>query len=240
MQNVNHSGSVATISLNQRVMNLFRIVSFYRSHDEGDLHAISLLRHECYLREGAISPIENGLMEDKYDHAENSYNIAVQIDGKIVSAIRVSVLTLKNPHSPSMQSFPDIIEPLLQQGLTLIDPTRFVVCAQAARLYPELAYVTLKIPFAAADYFDADVALASVRKEHMGFYVKFLRYKPQAEAREYLQLKKPLALMTSSFREEAQHVDRNYPFFRRDNERFRPLFGPARGEHRAEVKLRIG
>ncbi|WP_425532422.1 N-acyl amino acid synthase FeeM domain-containing protein [Aquabacter sediminis] len=210
--------------LSQRVIETFNLASFARSRTEAEICAISRFRHECYLREDAIRPLQDGRMEYQYDYMENTFNISIFIEDEIACAIRIHVLTAHSPYSPSAQAFPDIVGPLLQQGLTLIDPTRFVVCARAARRYPELAYVTLKIPFAASDYFNADVALASVRQEHMGFYAKYLRYTARSEFRKYLQLTKPLALMTSNFREEAPCVLRRYPFFRRHNERLNILF----------------
>lgn len=102
---------------------------------------------------------------------------------------------------------------LLAAGQILIDPTRFAVDAEVARRFPELSYITLRIPFLAAGHFSAQTAIAAVRLEHMPFYRRVLRYVQVAASRSYPQLSKPLGLMLVDYPRNAPAVVRQYPFF---------------------------
>lgn len=199
--------------LNQRMNDLLRIVTYRRVSDRREMDKLKRLRYDCYLRQGLIKDDARQLLYDEFDEMQNTINVSVYIDNEVVSAIRMHVLRLSDLSSPSICAFPDVIVPLVIEGFTLIDPTFFVVDGVAARRYTDLSYATLRIPFAASQYFGADIALASVRKEHMRFYNKVLKYVSVSDPRQYLQLIKPLGLMAVNCHSEGQSVIDKYPFF---------------------------
>src|SRR5712691_2636643 len=80
-------------------------------------------------------------------------------------------------------------------GKIIVDPNRFVVAAKAARAFPELPYLTVRLGFIACPYFGADIATASVRPEHQAFYKRIFGLKPMCEPRSYPTVTKPLSLM---------------------------------------------
>jgi hypothetical protein len=94
----------------------------------------------------------------------------------------------------------------------VIDPTRFVVDGLAAKKYPELAYVALRLPVMAAGFVGAGTVLAAVRAEHMAFYKRVLKCTKLADPRPYLQLTKPLGLMAVNYPKEHEKVAK-HPFF---------------------------
>lgn len=200
-------------SLNERVAELLRIARYRRATNKAELSEIQRIRYNCYLQEGIIDRNTEQSMHDEFDKKENTYNFSMHIGDDIVSAIRIHVVNSIHPYSPSMSSFEDVLMPFVREGKTLIDPTRFVVDADASRKYPGLAHATLRIPFLASEYFNSDIALASVRSEHMPFYRKTLRYTASCEPRPYLQLTKPLGLMIANFNLEKGSVIKKYPFF---------------------------
>jgi len=153
------------------------------------------LRYEAYLREGAIAPNFTRKLYDRFDDAENSWTFGLHIDGTIVSSVRICVSTPAQPLTPAVEAFPDILGPKIEHGKIIVDPNRFVVAAKAARAFPELPYLTVRLGFIACPYFGADIATASVRPEHQAFYKRIFGLKPMCEPRSYPTVTKPLSLM---------------------------------------------
>jgi hypothetical protein len=195
--------------------------------DERD--AVFRMRYESYLREGAIAPHAAGRLTDRYDEADNAWLLATYVGGRLASSIRLHVATAAHPVSPALDTFPELIGPLLDANRTILDPNRFVADFEVARAYPELVYATLRLPFMAAEFFAAEVALATVRDEHRAFYRRVLRYNALSDARRYPTLTKPLGLMTVDFRSEKAAVLRRYPFFKSAADEREQLFGLHRG-----------
>ena len=59
-----------------------------------------------------------------------------------------------------MDVFPDLLEPELRAGKTIIDPTRFVADPSREKRFPELPYVTLRLAYVSCGFFNADLGLA--------------------------------------------------------------------------------
>jgi hypothetical protein len=123
-----------------------------------------------------------------------------------------------------MMVFRDELEPLLEKGATIIDPTRFVIEEQAARMYSKLPHATVRVPCMAAEYFGAEYILATVRVEHQPFYKRFFGHQVICEARPYPSLAKPISLMLLDFRKAELTVWDRYPFLRSTVEERRALF----------------
>ncbi|HEV2000779.1 MAG TPA: hypothetical protein VGQ97_09890, partial [Xanthobacteraceae bacterium] len=77
-----------------------------------------------------------------------------------------------------------------------------------------LPYITLRLPWLACEYFNADVCLATVRSEHQAFYRRVFGQRPKCPARTYPGLMKPIALMMLDYRQGRDQVNARYPFFR--------------------------
>jgi hypothetical protein len=210
---VAETASLLSSRLTERVAALLPRVQYLRVEQPILRRAVSHLRYRCYLREKAIAPRPDQKLSDDFDQNHNTFTFAIVLDDELVGSIRLHVLTAIHPESPTMQAFGEVLRPLVQNGHTLIDPTRFVVDQNAARRVPELAYLTLRLPVIAARHFSAQFILAAVREEHMPFYQRVLRCKKVADSREYLQLTKPLGLMMVSYPNEHEAVTRRYPFF---------------------------
>jgi hypothetical protein len=66
----------------------------------------------------------------------------------------------------------------------------------------------------AAEYFDADLVLATVRAEHQAFYKRVFGHRPICPPRPYLTLTKPLSLMMLNYPPARDQIVMRYPFFR--------------------------
>ena len=207
-----------------RAFRLLDRVDYRLIETEEDRAAIGRLRYEAYLREGAIDPDPSQSFTDPHDDDENAWTFGVYIDGELASSIRMHVASKDCPVLPSLSVFPDLLEPELQAGKTIVDPTRLVTDQQLARLYPTLPYVTVRLCWMATIHFKAEDALAAVRPEHQAFYKRTFNYRTISEPRPYPLLNKPISLMTADYREVSDYVYRRYPFFHSTHFERRMLF----------------
>jgi Autoinducer synthase len=211
-------------SLVDRVERLLQRVDYRRAESAAERSAIFRLRHEAYLREGAIAPKFSGEFSDPVDDRENVWIFGVYIDGRLASSIRLSITIPGCVDIPALDVFSDILLGDIRAGKRVVDPTRFVADRESSRMFPELPYVTLRLPWVALEYFNADSMLAAVRTEHQAFYKRMWGHRAVCEPRPYPNLQKPISLMTLDYREARERVHRRYPFFRSNYFERRMLF----------------
>lgn len=171
------------------------------------------LRYRAYMREGFMDHNPEEVCIDDLDDAPNGMSFGVYIDTQLVSSIRLHVLTPENRKSPSMKVFPDILGPMLDQGMTFIDPSRFTADHEASQAYPALPFLTLRMAAMASVHFRADQCLAIVRPEHGAFYKRVFGSVPLAEARSYPGLYFPVALFGATVESIRSRVAQRFPFF---------------------------
>jgi len=160
-----------------------------------ELDEIYALRYRAYLREGAIEPNPAGHFTDDYDRLPNCWIFGVYADDRLISSIRFHVLSRQFRMGPALDVFPDIVSPMIEGGQVIIDPTRFVSDHEMNRKYPELAFITMRVPCMASLAFGADYCFATVRAEHRAFYARIFEAKALSEPRPYPTLKYPICVM---------------------------------------------
>lgn len=203
---------------------LLQMMDFRVMRSDEDRAAIGHLRYDAYMREGAITPSPLQCFTDPHDEDSHAWVIGLYIGNELASSIRLHVLTKGTHDSPSFAAFSDLLEPELEAGKTIVDPNRFVTDQRLARLYPALPYVTLRLCWLAAEYFDADHLLAAVRPEHQPFYRRLFNHRPICGPRDYPPLTKPLTLMTVDYRQVADRIYQRFPFVRSTHFERRMLF----------------
>jgi hypothetical protein len=204
----------ASGSFVDRVDRLLERVDYRRADTIEERSAIFRLRHAAYLREGAIVPRLSGEFTDSFDDEKNAWIFGVYVDGELASSIRLNITIPGASRFPTLDVFPDELSRDVVAGKCFVDPTRFVTNRAASRRYPELPYVTLRLPWMALDYFNADFMLAAVRIEHQAFYKRLWGHKTVCGPRPYPNLEKPISLMTLDYHVAREPVLRRYPFFR--------------------------
>ena len=182
-----------TPTFSERVLDLSDKVDYRQALTDDERDAIYRLRYDAYMREGAIAPNFGRRLSDRYDDLDNAWIFGVFVEGKLSASIRLNISSPATPEIPAMGVFADILEPIVASGKTVIDPTRFVVDQAAAKQYPELPYLTVRIGWMAGEYFSADMILATVRTEHQAFYKRIFGHELLAAARDYPSLKSPSA-----------------------------------------------
>jgi hypothetical protein len=226
----------------ERGAELLDRVDYRLAVTEEERDAIYRLRYRAYLNEGAIEPHRDRKVSDRFDDLTNSWIFGVYFDDVLASSIRISVASPANSDTPSVAVFPDLLEPELNEGKIMVDPTRFVAEPAREKRFPELPYLTLRLAYAACGFFNADLGLASVRAEHQGFYRRVFMHKPLAPPREYPGLVKPISLMAVNYPAMRDKVFERYPMMRSTAFERRMLFERA-GEPQsspADVSLSEG
>lgn len=193
-------------------------------HDQSD--PVYRLRYEAYRREEFVPINAEGVVHDEFDDLPNAYCFGVYIDGQLVSSIRFHYLTPNYRTSPSHSVFGDILDPMLDRGLTMLDPGRFTADYEASLAYPALPFLTLRIPTIAVQHFNVRHVLSTVRPEHAAFYRRVYRSERLGEARHYHGLSFPMVLMACDIPVMYQDMLRRYPFFRSTEEERHRLFAP--------------
>jgi hypothetical protein len=214
-------------SFSDSVVELLRRIDARRADSAEQCEAIFRLRYDAYRREGAIPADSSPTFSDAYDWTPNTYLFGLYLEGKLASSIRIHVASGEHPDCPTLHVFPEYLQPELDAGKIIIDPTRFVADEGLSRLHPGLPYVTLRLGILAAGYFRADLLLAAVRPEHQAFYRRAFNQQLLCEARPYPLLAKPVSLMAVHYPTASMDMHRRYPFFQSTFAERRLLF--ARG-----------
>lgn len=209
---------------NEAVADLLTKVRYRPAHSPEELEAIYRLRYRSYLREGATAPRPQRMIYDAYDDTFNARIFGCYIDGALVSTLRLHAALRPNDPLPAAAVFPDLVTPLLEGGKRILDPTRFVIDEQAAKSYPKLAYVTLRLAWLATEHHDVDLTLATVRPEHQAFYRRFYGHQLVSDPRPYPELIKPLSLMILEFKPSRARGLLRYPFLASTREERVALF----------------
>ena len=218
------SAAEVSTTASARNIDLLDNVDYRLAETPEQREEIYRLRYRAYLREGAIRPSDDQRVTDRFDNMRNSWIFGVYLDGVLASSVRISVASPETPSSPSMDVFPDLLEPELKAGKVMVDPTRFVADPAGEKRYPELPYVTLRLAYIACGYFNADLGLASVRTEHQAFYRRVFMHQPISSPREYPGLVKPICLMAVDYPAMRDKVFERYPYLRSSYFERRMLF----------------
>jgi hypothetical protein len=197
----------------QRLSGYLQDADYRVASTQEDRESIFRLRYHAYLREKAIEENPEGRFTDVYDAMSNCWLFGIHLDGRLVSSIRFHVISPENPKGPAYDVFPDIVRPMIENGQTVIDPTRLVVDRAMTELYPELPYVTIRAAFMAAEYYETEYMLATVRREHQAFYRRFFGFEQMCEPRPYPSLLKPISLLAANMPRQRDTVVSRYPIF---------------------------
>ena len=200
-------------SFASKLLSYLQRVDYRVAHSDEDRERIFRQRYTSYLNEDAIDENPSGMFSDAYDDFDNCWLFGVYIDEELIGSIRFHVITPENRKGPAYDVFPDLVGPMLDQGMTLIDPTRFAAEPDAAKKYPEMPYLVLRAAYMAYEYFDADYCLATVRKEHVAFYRRVFNAEYMCEPRPYPLLKSSICLLRGEVRGMREKFARRYPIF---------------------------
>lgn len=198
--------------MNEQVIDALKCSRYSVLSDSQDLEEVYRLRYKCYRAQKSIAENERGIMTDPFDEAANCVHVGVEMDGELLAAVRLHLVSELSLTSPTLEVFPEVLDDL-KRGQTVLDPTRFVIDPAARKKRVPLHFLALRIPFLAAMFYNVDVALAPVRPEHTAFYRRYLGYELAIDPRSYPGLKKPVQLLTAKVPEQCDAVLARTPVF---------------------------
>jgi len=197
-----------------RVFLLLERIEYRRADTLADKQAIYRMRHAAYQRAGTVEPSPSGMFHDPFDELDNAWLIGVYIDGELASALRLHISSSPATFLPASVSFPEIVEPILRSGRTIIDGSRFVARFEFSQRHSEIPYVTLRPTFLAEQYFGADFLTAACLPEHQAFYQRMIGGVPWSPPRPYPHFKRSMAFLGYDCRARRDDTHARYPFYR--------------------------
>ncbi len=207
-----------------KVRDFIDIVEIRRATDSEDLDEIYRLRYEAYRRENFIRPNPGKMCIDELDDSKNHFDFGFYLNGRLLSSMRLHIVTSQEPQCATMLAFPEIVGKWLDEGKTLIDPSRFVTNLECSALYPELPLVMMRLPIMAAQYFNADNGVFTVRPEHVAFYKRVFRAKEMSEFRKFPYVDFNVILMRTDTNNPEKGIFKRYPYFKSSYLEQRALF----------------
>lgn len=152
------------------------------------------LRYDAYVADGLIGENHDGILADKYDFETASVLYGVTLQGRLVSTIRLSILSGDKRSSVSYEAFGEYLDPILDRGETIVDGTRLAVrCGDKAARRDVLLY-TLALTANFASTRMVGHGSIAVRENHIPFYKRY-GFDVVGEPRLYNGMLTPRTLM---------------------------------------------
>lgn len=206
-------------------MDLLDRVEYRPVKADDQFDPVYRLRYEAYRREESVPINSAEVVRDEFDDLPNSRCFGIYIDGQLVSSLRFHYLTPEYRLSPSYSVFTDVLDNLLDQGVTILDPGRFTADYEASLAYPALPFLTLRIGVMAIQQYGVKYCLSAVRPEHGAFYRRVFKSVPISDERYYHGLSFPMVLYACDLLADWDGLLRRYPFFRSTKEERDALLG---------------
>lgn len=218
-----------TGSFEDKVFSLLDRTEYRIIRTPEDFEEIGRLRKRAYDKKQVYTHKFEEPLIDEVDHDPASRTYGIYIDEILTASVRLHVLTPEHRVSPALDMFPSHLNPLLDQGLRFIDPSRFTVDLERARDLPGLPHVTLRPAVMATRYFDADYCLSCVKREHASFYRRTFRATAVAGPIRHPEMMVDAVLFASTRASFADICDR-YPFYSYMQQEAELLFGKPKAD----------
>jgi hypothetical protein len=145
-----------------------------------DIEAVGRLRQLAFDRKEIYREKFGASVVEEIDFLPDTYLFGLFEGARLVSSVRLNRLSRDFPHTPAMSLFADFLNPLLDQGATFIDASRFAQDSEAAEDLPGLPLLTLRLGPIATIALNTDYGLAAIKKEHSAFYRRVFRMSQMA------------------------------------------------------------
>jgi hypothetical protein len=216
----------ANSRFSDRVLRLLERVEYRCAYTRSEKEAVYRLRYEAYIRQKLIEPRSDGrLYDSNLDDTPNVWITSTYIDGELASTVRVHVAADESAALPTLGAYSDLVMPHLRNGRVIVDLTRFAARLEFARRFSELPYIALRPTWQAMQYFETDLALATVVEQHQAFYRRVFGFTAWCEPRVYPGFSHKVACMGLDFQAAKERVEKRYPFFRSTLAEREALFG---------------
>ena len=110
------------------------------------------------------------IYDARYDDAPSAWITTTFIDGELAGTVKVNIGIGRKCDPSRTAGLRRRSRPQTVGGEVVAEFTRLAARLSFRGSYPELAYIVMRPAFMAAEYFDADLAVATPRAEHIAFY----------------------------------------------------------------------
>ncbi len=182
-----------------------------------DWEDIFRLRYRAYRAYGYIRPNDEGLDQDKFDFAGNTWVFGFYYDDELVMCFRVHKLDKDNPEGgPSPIAYPEVLLPRIALGQTFIDCSRLVVDPDLDPALNRIAmrFIPFRIAAAAAFYFKSDYILQLIRPSHQAFYRRYFLAENWGRNKTYSTVTFSIDLSATRMGLNDERILRRLPFLR--------------------------
>jgi hypothetical protein len=218
----------ATSRFSERLLRFLERIEHRVARSADERETVYRLRYQAYRRNGLMNERADGRLHDpKYDDAPNAWVTMTLIDGELAGTTRINVAEGDYSGLPAAHVYPDVMPARLVDRPVVVEFTRLAARLELSSAYPELAYMIMRPAYLAADHFDADLAVASPRAEHLAFYQRMFNGVTWCEPRPYPGLTAKFACMGAYFRANRERIEARYPFYRSSASEREALFGPT-------------
>lgn len=160
--------------LQRRVETLLERTQYRIASTEAELDAVFRQRHDEYVAAGNLARQVEPLLYDDNDHGRATRVYTAWVDGVLAGSIRLSILRGASREGLTVGCWPEVVEPMLDDGLTIVDPNRLTTAHRLSRTEPALVFAVLRLATMAARFYGAVHCLTPIRSHHGAFYRRFL------------------------------------------------------------------
>lgn len=209
-----------------KLLNVMDRVEYRRIVNAEDMEDVARLRHKAYTRHDVLK-VDGDMLIDDADFDPHAYVFGVYYEEALVSTVRIHHVTPAHRINSSGSIFPDVVNSMLDAGLSLIDPARLAADPDVFDDIAGFPYLSQRIVTMASDYFGVDKCLQLIKLQHSAFYRRVFYSKqivePVSNCGTY---DFDVTLLAADVPVVLPKIYKRYPFFRSQPFERRMMFGP--------------
>jgi hypothetical protein len=204
-------------------LDLMDDIEYRRVETSEDLEDVGRLRMRAYKATNLM--VRTSPIIDDADFHDSAHIFAVYYRDQLISTMRLHYITGKSRAGTCYEIFSDVLDPLIEQGMTFVDSVRHATDPDMLGELP-MPFITMRLAALASEYFQVTNSIAALKRGHHSFYRRTFNATQLADQRLFGDFCVPLALFAMP-RTLIQHeVSRRYPFFRSLPRERELLFAP--------------
>jgi hypothetical protein len=206
--------TAASVQRNAELTAFSKRVTYKVAKSYLERKAIFKLRYQAYLHGELIAPNSFKRYVEPADHAANAHLLGLYIDHRLVSSLRLQTGTKAAPSFPSVNLFPQVLQPLLRNDKSLVEMSCVATDGQLARAHVWMPYIILRTWIAAGEHFGADFIVTTAERQHQLFYLRTLGCEVYAEQRPLPHRRASVSLVTLDLAASAERFYEKLPYLR--------------------------
>lgn len=160
-------------SLVSRGFDKSRGFDYFLARSRSQREAIFKLRYDAYYSQGLIYGNDSASLSDWQDDEITSSIYGITLQGRLVSTIRLSVISKRQRACLTYSMFKDHCDPIIDEGGTILDGSRLAVNCSNSALRRSVILYTLSLTAAFSISVRASRGAIIARHSHLPFYERY-------------------------------------------------------------------